>query len=125
MAQASGTMAIPVGEEKAGKTLSKLDSRMKMEIAPMNGMYLSAPWPTFSSSRSLMPNPSGLVRSISAACWKPPGRSTESRVRRIMASSDADDENYQRHDDIFRDGVVVIGGLNMESVEKLKGERTQ
>jgi len=64
-----------------GKAPNIFASKTKIERLPTTGIYLSQSCPAFSSSTSVMPNPSGLVRSNSAICCEAPGRSTDKRER--------------------------------------------
>jgi len=62
-AQASGTLTEEVGDFRNGKAPNIFASKTKVERLPTTGIYLSQSCPAFSSSTSVMPNPSGLVRS--------------------------------------------------------------
>ena len=71
---------------KNGKTAIKLEIRIKTEIAPTNGTYLTPSCPTFSTSKSRIPNSSGFVSRNSAICCIAPGFSTDKRDRTINAN---------------------------------------
>src|SRR5271169_1116338 len=76
MAQPSGTDGVAVGDSNPGITPSRLQSRMKIKSVTRNGVKRSLWWPMISSLWFWM-NPC----SPSTTCCRPPGFSTDSRVR--------------------------------------------